>query len=668
MAQLLMFPGFLNLLHELRYPMKIGKEILASMIGVIGLMSIDDAKAQAPGWFTRIPPAESGLTDSTSVHFVAVGDVNNDGYPDLLLMYSNQGIYAERKPLKLYLNVQKPNSSNPKDRWFIDATAQSAINMIPSDTGQNANIFTMADFNNDGNLDLVTGIYFHRIESYPNPNDRARVYLGDGTGKFTLKPNNGITELGLINFRAFTTLDFNRDGKLDIFIPTWFKDYTNNVWDHARLMKGNGDGTFEDVTIQSGINNHPEPMYGSAAFDWNNDCLPDIFTAPYCRTGGQLFRNEGDGTFSSIGKSVGYDLQRIGDRQASCTFAVYPEDVNNDGNMDMFLAVVHGGNGQGQFRSTVAINKGPDHNYEFEIDEKLLPVSPPASSHRGDYDAIFVDFENDGRKDIIMTQSTYMPATDRTYFWHQQSDGSFKDATTALGLLVPQLKNSLGIEVFDFDLDGDEDFVILGTSGTYFDLWRNNAETVTGNNYVTVDLNPDPKAGINSSAIGARVFIYYDGKMQMKEVMAGRGMHAGQQPFKLNFGVGTTKVVDSMVIRWPDAECSKSVYKDVKTNEVTKIVRFPEIIADKNESLSAVKLYPNPTERYVIVQQSGITNRMADVRLMDAVGRTVSIVEWFTSDSDKIIVDLEKVPTGSYFLHLLDENGGTEMVHKIIKN
>src|SRR5690606_36241227 len=132
------------------------------------------------------------------------------------------------------------------------------------------------------------------------------------------------------------------------------------------------------------------------------------------------------------------------------------------------------------------------------------------------------------------------------------------------------------------------------------------------------------------SAIGARVFIYYDGKMQMKEVMAGRGMHAGQQPFKLNFGVGTTKVVDSMVIRWPDAECSKSVYKDVKTNEVTKIVRFPEIIADKNESLSAVKLYPNPTERYVIVQQSGITNRIADVRLMDAVGRTVSIVEWFT--------------------------------------
>ncbi len=628
------------------------------------LMTTSAAMAQATGWFTRVPAYQSGLMDSTRVHFVSVADVNNDGYPDVLLMYSASGIYHERKPLKLYLNTQAPGSVNSKDRRFIDVTSQSMLNMVTGDTGQNANCYTLADFNNDGNIDLVTGMYYHRIENYPHLNDRAQVYLGDGTGKFVHKPDNGLTELGLINYRAFTALDYDRDGNLDLFIPTWFKDYTRNTWDYGRLMKGRGDGTFEDVTAQSGINSFPEPMYGGAATDWDNDCYPDIFTAPYCRTGGHLFKNKGDGAFENVSAAAGYNLQRKGNLQPSCTFGVYPEDVNNDGNMDVFLAVVHGGNAPGEFRSTIAINRGPDHNYSLDINESLLPVSQPASSHRGDYDAVFLDFENDGMKDLVMVQSTYMPNTDRTYFWHQQPDGNFKDATRDLGLLVPALKNSLGIEAFDYDLDGDDDLLILGTGGSYFDLWRNNADSISGNNYLTVNLRPHRGSGINYSAVGARVSVYYGDKMQMKEVLAGRGMHTGQQPFLLNFGLGKITHADSVVIRWPDSMCSQSVLYNVQANEVATYNRFPIHIPLEDRG-SEIKVFPNPSARYVIIQGDGLVSRMTSLSVLDITGKVVA-VKWHYSDSDKVVCDMGGLPAGRYFIRVTDTKDRYE-VHPVVR-
>ncbi len=620
--------------------------------------------AQSPGWFKRIPAHESGLTDSTRVHFVSIADINNDKYPDVIVVYTNPGesIYSVRRPIRLYLNTQAPGN-DPKKRRFIDVTSESLVNIVPPDTGNNANCYTLADFNNDGNIDLVTGNYYHRIEQYPNPLDRAQIYLGDGTGNFQWKPDNGLEAFGLINVRALSALDYDRDGNLDLFIPTWFKDYTKNVWDHARLLKGNGDGTFTDVSASSGISGYMEPMYGAAATDFDNDCYPDIFTAPYCRTGGKLFRNLGDGTFTDVGKSKGYDLFRTGERQASCTFSVIPEDVNNDGYMDMFLAVVHGGNQPGQFRSTVAINEGPDKGYRFKIDETLLPVSAPASPHRGDYDAIFLDMDNDGLKDIIMVQSTYAPNTDRTYFWHQQADGTFKEATRELGLLVPELKNSLGIEVFDYDLDGDDDFLVLGTGGSYFDLWEN--EIGNQNNWLSVEPVVHAGKGINRSGIGSRVYVHYGDKMQMRELMAGRGMHTGQQPFILNFGLDKTEHVDSVVVRWPDASCNRSVIYNPKVNQAATVNSFPVGVPDTDAPVAAIKVFPNPTERYVVLQGQGLAGQTREILLTDVRGQWVR-ASWYKSDGDKLIFDLDQLAPGTYLIQLTDNTGRVHM-HKVVR-
>jgi len=612
---------------------------------------------QSPGWFERVPPRQSGLTDTLGIQTVSVADINNDNYPDVIVVHTppGQNIYTVRKPVRLYLNTQMPGSTDPHARRFIDVTSQSLVNIVPPDTGNNANCFTLADFNNDGNLDLITGNYYHRIENYTLTNDRAQLYLGDGTGNFTWKPGNGLSSIGLVNIRLLSALDYDRDGNLDVFIPTWFKDYTNNVWDHGYLLKGNGDGTFTDVTGSSGLDGYLEPMYGAASTDWDNDCLPDMLTAPYCRTGGKLFHNEGNGHFTDVSASAGYNLYRTGAGQPSCTFGVIPEDVNNDGYMDAFLTVVHGGNLAGQFRSTIAINKGPDYGYSFDINPSLLPVKAPASSHRGDYDAAFLDMDNDGLKDVVMVQSTYQPATDRTYFWRQQEDGSFEDVTSALGLLVPALKSSLGIEALDYDLDGDDDLLIAGASGTYFDLWEN--KIGSQNNWISVQAGAMAGGGINRSGIGARIYVHYAGRMQMREVMAGRGQHTGQQPFTLNFGLGSAEHVDSVVIKWPDASCSRKVIYNPPVNKGTFINSFPAGIDGKPAAgMEAVRVFPNPTEKFLVLQDQGLADETMEVHVLDAQGRPAA-VPWSRSDADKIICDLGSVPSGIYFIRLISANG-----------
>ncbi len=631
---------------------------------VLAAMSVS-GQSPAPGWFKNAN-TETGLMISSGMQALpAAVDINNDDYPDLVSVYIPPGgsLFTERKPFLIHLNIQDPDSNDPKVRKFIDVTPQSGVHAMPGDTGYHANCFTLADFNNDGHIDMVTGNFYYNKATYPYPNDRCQVFLGDGAGKFTYKPNHGLGSIGLRNVRALTALDYDRDGNLDLFIATFYESSATGIRDHGYLLKGNGDGTFTDVTDASGIGALPEAMYGSSATDWNNDCYPDIFTAPYCRSPGMILRNNaGDGTFTDIAASLGYNLELTGAGQRSCTFAITPEDVNNDGNMDLFFAIVHGGNAPGQFRSTIGFNRGPDHNYSFDIREDLLPVNPPATQSRGDMKGVFIDFENDGLKDLVMAQGVYAPATDRTYFWHQQPDHSFTEVTAALGLLVQDLKSTSFAEAIDYDMDGDDDLLTTNPNSTTVALWENTVGQ--DKNRVAVKLLP-LTSGINKSAIGARIYVHYDGKMQMREVMAGRGMHTGQQPFILNFGLGDATAIDSIVVRWPDANCTRSTAYNPSINRVVTINSFPTGVGEVSSAAPEIKVFPNPATRYVVVQGSDLTNRIREVRLLDVTGKTTGI-RYSTSDGDKLIFDLGSLPEGAYFIHLELKETGTK-VYPVIR-
>src|SRR5690606_2105009 len=128
----------------------------------------------------------------------------------------------------------------------------------------------------------------------------------------------------------------------------------------------------------------------------------------------------------------------------------------------------------------------------------------------------------------------------------------------------------------------DDDFLIVGLGGNYFDLWEN--KIGNRNNWLSVEPVVHAGKGINRSGIGSRVYVYYDGRMQMRELMAGRGQHTGQQPFILNFGLGQTEQVDSIVVRWPDGNCSRSVLYNPEVNKAATVNSFPVGISALNKN------------------------------------------------------------------------------------
>ena len=242
-------------------------------------------KAQDATWFSDIT-ASSGLENQKMQKAYAV-DVNGDGYIDIVTI-TGVDYFNNRKPMRLFMNEANPANG---DRHFVDKTEWSNINsnVNPADTGRQTTCAAFADVDNDGDADMVTAHYFHRIENYKDVGDRCQVLLNDGTGRFSIKENNGLDKLGLVNTQGLSFLDYDLDGNVDLFIGNWFSDYTNNVIQDDILMKGNGNGTFTNVTGFTNINKPAkEPLYGSNAGDWNNDGWTDIFSASYCRTSGSL--------------------------------------------------------------------------------------------------------------------------------------------------------------------------------------------------------------------------------------------------------------------------------------------------------------------------------------------------------------------------------------------
>ncbi len=234
--------------------------------------------------------------------------------------------------------------------------------------------------------------------------------------------------------------------------------------------------------------------------------------------------------------------------------------------------------------------------------------------------------------------------------------------TAAIELLLPDLKSTSFAEAIDYDMDGDDDLLTTNPNSTDVSLWQNTIGQ--DKNYVAVKLLP-LMPGINKSAIGARIYVYYSGKMQMREVMAGRGMHTGQQPFILNFGLGDAAAIDSIVVRWPDANCTRSTAYNPPVNQVVTVNSFPTGMDEVQQAAPEIKVFPNPTARYVVVQGADLETRLHEAILVDVTGKVMN-VRYNTSDGDKLIFDLGSLPEGIYFVHLELADGGAE-TYRVIK-
>lgn len=530
------------------------------------------ALAQDASWFPEAT-SDVGLKGLSGFRITAV-DIDKDDYPDLVLW--NDHTASDNQNISILMN--RPGANG---RTFVDVTAQSGVNVNTQGanadggplTGRMSHVFGMADLDNDHDPDLITCISWYHFNTFVDRGDRCEVLLNDGTGKFTIKEGAGLRELGAFPATGFSFLDYDLDGAIDLYIGTFLQDYDTNTGRADILLHGNGDGTFTDASKQAGITNIAglQPKYGTNMVDINNDGWPDIATSPYCRSQGNLWINQQDGTFKDMAVAYGYQASHGLNRQDSpvpilCQWAANPWDYDNDGDMDLVQLLVHGGWDTTMGRTFIARNGGPDNAFKLEASRDLIVRKDPKPDHLGDYYGVWFDMDNNGWVDLAITQGTYTPGLDRLYMTLQDANHVLQDVTAPLGMLG--VASPHAFVSFDYDLDGDEDFALSRQLDSMrMQFFRNDI----GSQSHWVKVRLDPPAGVNGSAIGARVVVKTAAFTQTREVHSGEGNFVGLRPFELDFGLGDQAAIESITVTWPNKDHTVTVVKNPPVDKPIKI-------------------------------------------------------------------------------------------------
>ncbi|HSB09155.1 MAG TPA: CRTAC1 family protein [Blastocatellia bacterium] len=498
---------------------------------------------------------------------VAFIDYDNDGWIDIFLL---NGTRLEGSP-----TGKGPTSMlyrNNRDGSFSDVTVKAGLGR----TGW-ASAVTAGDYDNDGFDDLFTTYWGQNA-----------LYHNNGNGTFTdVTSRAGLATKGTRWGSGCVFVDYDRDGKLDLFVANYLKfdvasspepgKGPNCLWkgipvncgpkglptDTNLLYHNNGDGTFTDVSESSGIGKVRERYAMTAVVtDFNDDGWPDIYVA--CdSTASILYKNNHDGTFADVAVETGAAYNEDGQAQAGMGVTV--GDYNGDGLLDIFkthfaddLPILYKNSGRAFFEDS-SREAGFDHTRYVQWGTGLA------------------DFDNDGWPDLLTVTGNVYPEVEKHFkeyphksirlVYRNLGDGRFKDVTAQCGMGVLTPHSSRGCAFGDFDNDGDIDVLIMNMNEPP-SLLRNDyiAGTSRGaNNWLTLKLIG---AKSNRSAIGARVRLRTGAHLQAQEISS-QSSYYSHNDERLHFGLGSNKRADQIEIRWPSGETE--ILKDVAVNQIVAI-------------------------------------------------------------------------------------------------
>lgn len=687
-------------------------KIIVSLLCIC--VSYANSLAQDATWFRDV--TKSVRLDTVKSGQISACDINLDGYPDVLLQNL---AYNRSKKTRLYLSKQNPDSTNPSARIFVDVTEESNMyqNRIDNIDGRVADTWGIADLNNDGYPDLVSGLFYFNVSTFADVGDRTEVLLNDGTGRFNIVKNSGLPDLDKFPATSFCFLDYDLDGNLDIYIGTFSANHQQNVWLTGYLMKGNGDGTFEDVTDISRIEQVYEPTYGASVTDWNNDGYPDIVTSPYCRTEGTLWKNNGNGTFSNFTDVAGYTSKNggwgnvdVGGSIQSpllfprelCQWEALPCDYDNDGDIDFAQMLVHGGLDTMEGRSPLTVNAGAQGNYKLTWNTRAFDrplnstqifsrvtvqndtmwtnqfgqfsatkgtiITIANGGHLGDQAGSWFDMDNDMRQDFLLSTTGYDAANDRCYIQYQQPDKTFKEIARELGLRNI-LKETHSNRPFDFDMDGDDDFLIQFSPRTATaesgKVWLMRNDIGNKSNHTTIKLSPP--TGCNKNGIGCRIWVYAGGVAQMRDIQSGVGRWGMTSPFILNFGLAKEQRIDSVVVRWAMKGLPTTKVVNPPINQMLNIGRDGLVPVSVEEEVVSMPLVisPNPATSRIVVQVPLRFRNDSYVEVYSMLG--TKVYQQKVYGEERIGVDIMGLPNGAYMVRF-SSNGIISPSSMFIKN
>jgi hypothetical protein len=470
-------------------------------------------------------------------------DYDNDGWMDVFIVGGRR------------LEGIPPGASNRlyhnnRDGTFTDVTAKAGL----TDAGWGCGV-CVGDYNNDGFEDLYLTYY-----------GQNKLYRNNGDGTFT-----DVTEkAGLLDKRTrfgsgCTFVDYNRDGLLDLFVSNYveidlatapkpsmqvpncnFEGVATNCgpgglgMPYHSLYRNNGDGTFTDVSKESGISAlHSSYGFTAVAFDADEDGWQDIYVA--CdATPSMLLINNHDGTFREEALLRGVALGSAGEPLGGMGVGVGDYDL--DGHLDLV--------------KTHFVNQATGlyhNNGKGEFDDVTARAGLVGERRFSNWGTGLVDLDNDGYPDIFIVAGTVAPELEKVYdkyparnprlIFRNRGDGSFVELGDETGPAIASRHMSRGCAFGDFDNDGDLDILIMNRNEPPT-LLRN--DVPSGNHWLKVRLEGTKS---NRSAIGSRVLVRYSGKVQAQTLASQSSFLSSNDP-RLHFGLGTATTAE-IEIHWP---------------------------------------------------------------------------------------------------------------------
>ncbi|MBC30609.1 MAG: hypothetical protein CMH48_07155 [Muricauda sp.] len=562
---------------------------LLTLLTIIGCSEQkNDATVQEP-LFERLQDTRTGitfannLTENDSLNYftyayiymgggVSAGDINNDGLIDLFFT-------GNMVPNKLYLNkgnllfedISEKAGISGDNRWYTGTT--------------------MADVNNDGFLDIYCSVggKFGPKENQLFINNGDNTFSEQGAAYGLDDPSNSVQG---------TFFDYDLDGDLDLYVANYpptpfnapnsfyaFKQEYPKALETDRLFRNDGDH-FTDVTEVAGLKTFGLSLSATAG-DLNGDGWPDLYVSNDFSTPDYLFINNQDGTFTEQVKNLtkntsfygmGVDIADFNNDQLLDILQVDMTAKNNrrskanmaSMNPDLFWSTVNAGFHYQYMQNSLQVNNGNlvDSLPDFSNISRIAGVSSTDWS----WGPLFADLDNDGWKDIFVSNGTRREINNRDFFLAIEKNGVHPDSTLEKSLAIPSEKidnfvfknngdltfkrvnKEWGIEYkgfangsvyADLDNDGDLDIVTnnIDEAATVFE----NKSSNTGNHIALKFRGPK----INTQGIGVKALLFTQSGQQFQEMTLTRGFQSSVAP-RLHFGLGQTNAIDSIKVVWPD--------------------------------------------------------------------------------------------------------------------
>ncbi|KAA1246625.1 FG-GAP-like repeat-containing protein [Aquimarina sp. RZ0] len=549
---------------------------------------------------------------------VSAGDINNDGLTDLFFtgnmvdntLYLNEGGLT-------FKDVTLDSGLKGDKRWYTGTT--------------------MADVNGDGLLDIYC------LVAGQSGKKQNQLFINKGDSTFEEKAKDfGLNDAG--NSVDATFFDFDNDGDLDVFVANYpITPFEYNSYHYQRRMDRvtdletdnlyrNDNGYFTKITEPSGVKLYSLSLSVTAS-DLNDDGWTDLYVSNDFGTPDCLYINQKDGTFKNEIKHATAHTSFYG-------MGVDIADFNNDGlldivqmdmdaasnrrskanmasmNPELFANIERVGFQYQYMQNTLQMNTGFNHKGV----PKLKDISRLAGISSTDWSwaPLMADFDNDGLKDLFVTNGTRREINSKDYFESLSGEKRHKDSLLAKSLRIPSepidnfifrnngdltfSKNNetWGIEDKGFsngavyaDLDNDGDLeLITNNIDQKVSVFENYSSDV--NNHLTLTFKGSSK---NLHGIGTKVHIYHKNSHQIQEVSLSRGFQSSVAP-KIHFGLGKDQVIDSLIVIWPNQKKQKLVA--VAANSILELdfESAQENIQKKDVASTLFESYPDTLALY----------------------------------------------------------------------